>query len=198
MSPVVISTNVINPRWCNKCQSCNCSIFTSRRKSDHVGTMAISRSCNSSLNFEVLLLFLLCLYAIFPSSKLHIESSKRHICFSKGTCHGIRKQQETFEFASLISSWPKDTSSSFESLNFHEMWSLKVHRLLLLHARMLWGCPGEPWTCCQLYSGRFFYCNIKRQERHYDRSHKRSRPLHKFNLSEATGFQYQFGCPCYF
>ena len=63
---------------------------------------------------------------------------------------------------------------------------------------MLWGCPGEPWTCYQLYSGRFFYCKIKRQERHYDRSHERSRPLHKFSPSEATGFQHQFGCPCYF
>ena len=48
---------------------------------------------------------------------------------------------------------------------------------------MLWGCPGEPWTCYQLYSGRFFYCKIKRQERHYDRSHERSRPLQ--NLAQV-------------
>ena len=122
--------------------------------------MAIGRSCNSSLNFEVLLLFLLCLYAILHVQSCILNPPSDIYVFPRAHATVFVNNKRPLSFASLVSSWPKDTSSSFESrcdsLNFHEMGSLKLHHLLLLHARMLWGCPGEPWTCCQLYSGRFF------------------------------------------
>ena len=159
--------------------------------------MAIGRSRNSSLNFEVLLLFLLCLYAIifhlqscilnppsdisvFPRAHATVFVNNRRPLSSLHSSHHGRR----------ILRLPSKAGLPSKALTSMRCGLLSYTICCFCMLVSCGGCPGESWTCCQLYPGRFFYCKVKRQERHHDRSHERSRPLRKFSPSEATGFQY--------